>query len=341
MRPAQRRFLGLASKLGITAAATAALSEPICKWLTHQGRIDLPNHRSSHRQPVPRGGGLAGILAATATALTTPGGIGSRNGASILSLAALGWLDDATGHIPARVRLAGQLGAGATCLSHSAPDSALAAATTAGVVNVVNFMDGINGISALTAMVWGTNAMLMQDDSPSHLANLGALTAGAALGFLPFNVPSAKMFMGDVGSYALGGVMAAGILSQHTIGGRYEAGAPLLLYAADAAQAICRRKLDGAKLSEAHRDHVYQKLVDAGHSHLAVAALHATGAALAAISSRMPGPARWAVPSALCAAYIALPTVDSHLARTKVRHEGCNRSRLYWLCWACGMSRLA
>lgn len=313
MRTAKERYVIPAWTFGVSATATAALSAPISKWLARRGRLDVPNHRSSHRLPVPRGGGLAGILGATTAALTTRGGVGSRNGASILTLAALGWLDDTVGHIPPGVRLAGQLCVGAACLSRNISDSTLAAVVTAGVVNVVNFMDGINGISALTAITWGTNAMLLRDDVRSHLGTLGALTAGAGLGFLPFNAPTARMFMGDVGSYALGGAVAAGILSQPTMNGRYMTGAPLLLYAADAAQAIVQRKLAGAQLGEAHRDHVYQKLVDAGHSHLTVATLHATGAALAAVASRMPGPARWAVPIALCAAYVALPAVESHL----------------------------
>lgn len=297
----------------IAASATAIVGVPLRKCLEDLGRLDVPNHRSSHHHPIPRGGGLACLLGASIAAFATKTPVPPRFAISILSLAALGWQDDVTGHVPASTRLIGQVSAGALGLSHSVADVPVAALTTAGIVNVVNFMDGINGISGLSAVVWGVNAMLLRDETGDMLDNLGALVAGAGLGFLPHNIPRAQMFLGDIGSYALGATIAGGILSQRTLKARYRAGAPLLLYAADAGQALIRRRLARANLSEAHRDHIYQQLVDVGLSHFSVAALHATGATAMAVSSRISGPTAWVAPMAICGIYIATPKLSSKL----------------------------
>lgn len=274
----------------VTAVATAALGVPVRKTLIRWGSMDVPNHRSSHTAPIPRGGGIAALLGAGTAALATGGRPGLGRGASLLALAGLGLVDDITGHVPARVRLGTQLALGAGALGHGGWDRPVAGVVTAGVVNVVNFMDGINGISGMNAVVWGVNAMLLEDESDGDLATLGALTAGAGLGFLPHNVPAARLFLGDVGSYAFGAAMAAGILSQRSLGARYRVAAPLLLYGVDAAQALVSRVRAGEQLTEAHRDHVYQRLVDGGHSHVEVALLHATLAGVVATAARRPWP---------------------------------------------------
>lgn len=295
----------------LAAGATTALGYPVRKWLTERGNLDVPNHRSSHQTPVPRGGGIAGLLgAATAATITN---YRPRNGVvlSIAGLAALGWLDDVTGHVPARARLLGQLAAGSMCLSHGPTDAPVSAITAAGVVNVFNFMDGINGISGLTALVWGLNAVLLEDHGDGQLSTLGALTAGVGLGFLPHNLLSAKLFLGDIGSYALGAAMAAGTLSQGNLHARYQVASPLLLYGVDAAQALLSRAMTGKRLGEAHRDHVYQRLVDSGSTHERVALTHAVAAASVAAASRL---GRWATPvsTAICIAYMALPSIVSN-----------------------------
>lgn len=269
-----------------SAVSTCLAAVPVRRLLTVHGRFDVPNHRSSHKTPVPRGGGIAGLVGAGFSVLASGRPPQLRRALGIATLAVVGWADDVTGHTPAMGRMASQLVVGGWALSASPQDRLTGAVVTGGVVNVVNFMDGINGISGLTALTWGVNAMLLDDESGGDLSTLGALTAGAGLGFLPHNVPSARLFLGDVGSYALGAAMAAGILSQRSLAGRYRVAAPLLLYGVDATQALLRRALAGEKLGEAHRQHVYQVLVDGGRAHLTVAVWHAAGATAVAAASR-------------------------------------------------------
>lgn len=302
-----RTPLSPVATLCISAVATAVVAEPVRRLLLKRGRVDIPNYRSSHSTPVPRGGGIAALVGSTAAALATRGRPLARQTLGITALAGLGWIDDTTGNLPPRARLMGQLAIGSLAFTSEAPDRALAAITTAGVVNVVNFMDGINGISGLTAALWGTNAMLLSANDAGQLAQLGALTAGAGLGFLPHNLPLARLFLGDVGSYAFGSAIAAGILSQETLAKRYRVGAPLLLYAADASQALVRRARAGQHLTEAHREHIYQRLVDEGRTHTEVCLLHSAGVVAVSCASRFPGSLAWVVPGLLCGLYIASP----------------------------------
>lgn len=291
--------------LAATAVATSAAAVPVHKALTARGRLDVPNHRSSHATPTPRGGGLAALTGAGLGSLVIGRGPSRSQTVGIAALACAGWADDVTGHLSARVRMLTQMTVGGLLLTSGSWDRLTGSLVTAGVVNVVNFMDGINGISGLTAAVWGINAMTLNDSEDGDLAVLGALTAGAGLGFLPHNIPTAKLFLGDVGSYALGAAMAAGILSQPSTAQRYRIAAPLFLYGVDAAQALVRRAAAAEPLAEAHREHVYQILVDRGGlTHLQVASLHAGAAALVTVSARLPLPYSVLLPFGLAGAYL-------------------------------------
>jgi UDP-N-acetylmuramyl pentapeptide phosphotransferase/UDP-N-acetylglucosamine-1-phosphate transferase len=135
-------------------------------------------------------------------------------------------------------------------------------------------MDGINGITSLIIICWGITALLVgRAHGLELLSVVGAVSAGSALGFLPWNAPVAKLFLGDVGSYLFGGLVAVGLLLGW-IGGVHTVVliAPLALYLADTGTALTKRALRGDSLVEAHREHIYQRLVrEAGLSHLAVA----------------------------------------------------------------------
>ncbi|GAB3486415.1 hypothetical protein GCM10027572_04410 [Flexivirga lutea] len=202
--------------------------------------------------------------------------------------------------------------AGLSASSGSSPLISLAASfTTVSVVNAVNFMDGINGITGLTSLVWGLNAACSE---LSDVAWIGAVTAGAGLGFLPWNAPTARLFLGDSGSYLLGGLMALGIVRTMVRSRRIREsvliGAPLLPYGVDVAQAIIRRAASGVALTEAHREHVYQQLVDhAGMSHLQVATIHAALASAIAVTwRRVDSPAVATTGAvAMLASYLVLP----------------------------------
>jgi UDP-GlcNAc:undecaprenyl-phosphate/decaprenyl-phosphate GlcNAc-1-phosphate transferase len=144
-----------------------------------------------------------------------------------------------------------------------------------GFVNAYNFMDGIDGISVAQAFGAGATwfAVGTVEDIPV-LAAGGAIVAGAVLGFAPYNLPRARMFLGDVGSYFVGAWLAtvailglrAGIAPEAVL-------APLALYAADTGATLARRVARGELWYQPHRDHAYQRLGDAGWSHVQTSAL--------------------------------------------------------------------
>jgi len=110
---------------------------------------------------------------------------------------------------------------------------------------------------------------------------VGVAVVGCSLGFLPWNAPSARMFLGDVGSYLFGGLVTSGLLLGMTSGVPIlPLLAPLAIYAADTGAALVRRLVRGQPLLHAHREHIYQRLVSTGGmSHLAVS----VGAAILAV----------------------------------------------------------
>ena len=292
---------------------TFAASPAVRAYLIKRRSYDIPNHRSSHTQPVPRGGGLA-LFAGMAAGLAATGresGVSRKTVLAVSGLGLVGLIDDRTGHVPPQVRLAAQCMSGALLNTGRPALSPVAAVGTAGVVNVVNFMDGINGISGSTAAVWGLSALLSGREVRNHsLQTVGALTAGAGLGFLPWNVPNAKLFLGDVGSYLLGGAMAAGLAQARSDWQlAWRLAAPLLPYGLDASQALVRRAIRGESLTEAHREHVYQRLVDRhGWSHAQVSALHASVAVAVGLLARQRSlVGSCAASTAVALAYIAVP----------------------------------
>lgn len=284
--------------------------------------MDVPNHRSSHAVPVPRGGGLAALAGvATAFVVNRPR-MHLGTGIAAVSLVGVGYADDhktASGGLSPQLRLGVQAFAGLAASRDSGALASLAASfTTLSVVNIVNFMDGINGITGLTSLVWGLNAACSE---LSDVAWIGAATAGAGLGFLPWNAPDAHLFLGDSGSYLLGGLMALGIIrtmvGQSAVRSLFLVASPLMPYVADASQAILCHRRQGVALTEAHRDHVYQKLVDhAGMSHARMATIHAAFACGCAAAWRSAPTSKALIMSTTIAAlYTLLPALfcrDEH-----------------------------
>ncbi|MBO1758274.1 UDP-N-acetylmuramyl pentapeptide phosphotransferase/UDP-N-acetylglucosamine-1-phosphate transferase [Dermacoccus sp. SAI-028] len=319
----------VALKAGTAAAFTTFTAAPLVRRvMLRAGTLDIPNHRSSHTTPIPRGGGIAcvcgaavGVAAVELTEPTARRRLPAALVAAPLAMAAVGYADDHTGGLPPLPRLAAQALAGAVTATADLPPLVAAAAIVAmpGLVNVVNFMDGINGITGSTAAVWGVNAYLVaQAEQDVTLAVLGAVTAGSGLGFLPWNAPTAKVFLGDAGSYLFGGLFTVGIVAAARGGeGRASAtrwraamatAAPLLPYVTDTAQAIIRRARAGEPLTEAHREHAYQHLVDhVGLTHARASAAHAFAAITAAASARVGNPAGMAGMAGAAGAYVVAP----------------------------------
>ncbi len=258
--------------------------------------IDVPNHRSSHFAPIPRGGGLAVMM-------TIPLGLWLGNdfaawplvGVALL-LAVVGLADDIR-PLPGGARLLAQVVAAlAICtwssLSFGATDwlrLAVAAVVIVGFVNAFNFMDGVNGISGLvTAVIGAFWAIIGVRQDLDWVSALGLVLAGAALGFLPWNAPRARVFLGDVGSYGLG-LLVGSLSALAWMQGVHWllALAPLVVYGADTGWVLAKRARGGRPLMEAHREHVYQRMVDGGWSHLRAAGLCAMAVALTCLAATL------------------------------------------------------
>ncbi|RLP94442.1 glycosyl transferase [Micromonospora sp. CV4] len=315
--------LPLAGGILLAFVVGAVLQPLILRLLRAAAVLDMPSERSSHSTPVPRGGGV-GVAAAAGLALVLneharPIAI------PLLFFAVIGLLEDLRG-LPIRIRLLLQLLAGlATGVVLVPSGHALyvqvilvlaLAAWLASYVNAFNFMDGINGISAVHAILGGTVYAVLGvlTDLPLLIA-AGSMIAAASLTFLPWNAWVAKVFLGDVGSYALGG--ALGTIAAYAIvrGTPPEAAvAPLALYLADTGWTLLRRIRNGEAWYRPHRHHAYQRLTDSGWSHQRVTVATAlTGAVVAGclIAASFSGPlaraALDAVALAILAVYLAAP----------------------------------
>jgi UDP-N-acetylmuramyl pentapeptide phosphotransferase/UDP-N-acetylglucosamine-1-phosphate transferase len=169
----------------------------------------------------------------------------------------------------------------------------LLGATFAGtaLVNAWNFMDGSNGMIALQTAVIAVLLALWPRQDPA-IACASVALAAACLGFLPFNLPRARVFLGDVGSHVLG---AAVVL---LLGWSLRAGSltwlqalllctPVLL---DCGLTLARRIVRGRPFWLAHREHLFQYAVRKGHSHARVAIAYALATVLAAaLALALPG----------------------------------------------------
>lgn len=263
---------------GISLLLTSALR----RYALSKSLIDVPNARSSHTVPTPRGGGVAIVLSFL---LLVPllslfsllpwasawGLIGAGAG-----IAVLGFLDD-HGHIAARWRLLGHFSAAVWALFWVGGIPPL---TIMGVVfdmgwigvvlslfylvwmlNLYNFMDGIDGLASVEAIAVCLSASLIYALMGfSSLAWAPLLLSFTVAGFLYWNFPPAKIFMGDAGSGFLG--VTLGILSLQAAWT-----SPSLLwvwvilmgvFVVDATFTLVRRLVRGDKVYEAHRSHAYQ-----------------------------------------------------------------------------------
>ena len=277
----------------VSCGAIVALAEPVTiSLLRRAAALDVPNGRSSHTVPTPRGGGapIAVGLVLVALLIRSPAAIAFA--IAVAAFGAIGFVDDLSGLPVSRRLLLQGLGSVAAAIALAGnlvlPPVALAAAAAviaiwiAGFVNAFNFMDGVNGISGAHAALGGAAYACLGVWRPDLLlvAGGGALAAGA-LAFLPWNAVRARVFLGDVGSYGLGAALAV-LAACAVIGGiPVEAAiAPLALYLADTAWTLQRRIRSGERFFEAHRTHTYQQLCDLGWSHQRVTAATAAGTLL-------------------------------------------------------------
>lgn len=290
--------------------------------------VDVPNARSSHTRPTVRGAGVG--VALVGTSALAAAGVSTDADVAIVAVAAAAYaavgLTDDLRDLSVRYRLPLQvvISVGAVVVAGTIGHALLvlvAIAALVGYLNAFNFMDGINGISGFHAVGVGltwTAAGLLSDSDAAVL--LGAVLTAAALAFLPYNFPHARGFLGDVGSYFFGGWIA---VSAVVLYGQVPVLAivlPLTPYAADTAWTLFRRIRRGETWHEAHREHVYQRLVGSGWSHtrtallVGVLTLSSGGGGLVGayvLDGLVADGALVLLVVALLIAYLALPTLTS------------------------------
>lgn len=302
------------------AVATLALFLTWClrRYALARSLIDVPNARSSHSVPTPRGGGVAIVLSfLTTLPLLYVGDVITQSITLALvgaggAVAVLGFLDD-HGHIAARWRLLGHFSAAVWALFWlgglpiiTLPGMVInlgwlghifAAFYLVWMLNLYNFMDGIDGLASVEAICVCLGACLiywLNGDQALIWAPL--LLSMAVLGFLYWNFPPARIFMGDAGSGFLGiilGVLSLQAAWQH---------ADLLwvwlillsVFIVDATFTLIRRLMRGDKVYEAHRSHAYQVASRKVKGHLPIT--------LSVLVINIC----WLIPIALCVALLGL-----------------------------------
>ncbi|MFA5632406.1 MAG: glycosyltransferase family 4 protein [Porticoccaceae bacterium] len=236
--------------------------------------VDVPNARSSHNLPTPKGGGVALALVVCTCLFVSSSPALLVLGAAGLILSLVGLVDDVRGLDPLP-RFLTQLGVAVAALAF--PLAALQATsgvlitgfaavtallTVVWLTNLYNFIDGIDGIAALQTILLGAGLYLLDSLGlyPGELAWLALVIACAAAGFMLFNFPPARIFMGDTGSAFVGFVIAGAMMLDASL-------APEVLwlwlillagFTCDATVTLISRIVQGKPFHQAHRSHVYQ-----------------------------------------------------------------------------------
>jgi len=296
--------------LAVTWALTAWLTSDSSPIRLH----DAPNARSLHQCPTPRTGGLAiiaGIAAGWGVLIWrsgVPEWLPTVAFAAAL-VAIVSFLDDLFDLSPVLRLPAHLLAAAIVVAGGTLPLSGVIAGVLAlgWMLNLYNFMDGMDGFAGGMSMI-GFLALAWAgwQAGDAFFAVATGVVAGACAGFLFFNFPPARIFMGDVGSATLG--LLAGALSwQGWRMGLFPWWFPILVFSpfvVDATVTLFRRIFRGERIWQAHRSHYYQRLVLAGWSHrktvLAEYLLMSASAASAMIllllpSWRLPGLSMWMI----------------------------------------------
>ena len=284
-------ILTLAVITAVTFALSILLPFAVKPLLAKLGIIDVPNERSSHTRPIIRGLGLATLFAMLGGYLVTavsgnPALLGMLWVAAGAALAAgaIGLAEDVRG-LRVLIRSILQLSLAALAvIGFVALQGASWIWIPYGIlflssyINVANFMDGINGISGMHGLIAGvTFAAAGLISGQLWLLISGLILAAAFAGFLPWNLLGSGAFLGDVGSYLLGGAVAATSIGAAISGVPWLATiGPMIFYFGDVAATLVRRVRRGEKWYEPHREHVYEQLTDLGYSHNRVTSLIST-----------------------------------------------------------------
>lgn len=280
----------IAATLG-TLLISALLCMAYLRLAASRKILDIPNERSSHTTATPGGGGIALILAFIMGLIIADCLAVDWSGAYLAlavfagGLAILGFVDDSRG-VAIGVRLIlyamASLLASVFLLQPLLAEGGLTgiamvllvALAVLWILNLYNFMDGIDGIAALQAILacLGAAMLCWVNGGDSDYLLFCLLLAAAHLGFLIFNVPPARLFMGDAGSVSTG-FLLAGLA---VLGWQQEVLNPLCwivllaVFITDASWTLLRRIWNGERFTQGHRSHAYQRLSRHWNSHLRV-----------------------------------------------------------------------
>lgn len=307
----------------------------ICRPNSMLHVLDHPNERSLHTHPVPRTGGVAILAGVLVGSIIFE--VGSAlphvaqwllGGAALVGL--LSFMDDRK-DLSVHVRLVGQLacvlllliGGGLYPRELVWPEGVWDWPEWLGLlfgglflmwmVNLYNFMDGMDGFAGGMAVIgFGTLAVFggIGDNLPYFTFNL--VVAGSAFGFLFFNFPPARIFMGDSGSATLG-FLAGGSSVWGAQANIFPFWIALLVFSPfviDATTTLLRRAAHGERIWEAHRSHYYQRLVRSGWGHrktvVAEYGLMLACSASAIFAAHAVAKEQWVVILAWCVIYVGL-----------------------------------
>ncbi|MEM2129719.1 MAG: glycosyltransferase family 4 protein [Candidatus Bathyarchaeia archaeon] len=289
--------------VGLFAMATVIASTGVAymhRWAT-QRMLDIPNERSSHTQPTPRGGGVLIVLVTLVgfwliaplmkINLLTPALLAFSF--SAILIAVISWQDDQHPlsnkirfgvHSISALMVILFIGYWQTIelpLLYTFQIDWVGIPLTflwlIGLTNAYNFMDGIDGLAGGQALLSGLGWLTLGVLSDLPLFTLlGVLVAGSSLGFLIHNWPPARIFMGDVGSAFLGFTIATLAVFGGLIDARLPVAGILMVwpFLFDTTFTILRRLRFGENIFTAHRSHLYQRLVIAGWQHRSVTLLY-------------------------------------------------------------------
>lgn len=252
------------------------------RYALHRSLIDQPGERRSHSVATPRGGGISIVIALLVAAVA----LGIRQpvqaplllafGIGLLLVAGIGWIDDHRPLSPwwrlaVHVVAAGLFAFVVGDLHQSFTWAVCAFVATLVLTNVWNFMDGIDGLAASQALLAAVGLAAWAGGAWGWLA---LALAAACAGFLPFNFPRARIFMGDVGSGAIGYTLGALVaVSAIRLDGRAALVLlPISVFLIDASLTLARRVLRGERWWSPHTQHAYQAWARrAGHITVTVA----------------------------------------------------------------------
>jgi Fuc2NAc and GlcNAc transferase len=343
---ASRLILGVVL---FTAAAVAYAVALACRSVAvRHALLDRPNARSAHSVPKPRLGGV-GVIGAFLLATIVLHGSGLVSTGALVPVAAtaaialLGFVDDLR-PLPARWRFAVQLAAAGSVVAFRYSGLRTAAGPLGAylpvwllapmavlwivwLTNLYNFMDGIDGLAGGQTLIAGLAlAAAAAAVGGSTTLSLAVALAGASAGFLLLNFPPSTIFMGDVGSTAIGFFFGCVPLLPDVHPLPFDLVAVALsLFVLDATVTLIRRVVQGERWYEPHRSHYYQRPLALGVGHRPITLGAYLGfvvvAGLAVLMTRTTVPVRFALAAAAAAVFGIAVRVVRRIERVYVRGD--------------------